>query len=644
MSGPPVISASDWDLFSREVLTKYFAAREHEVYFHSLKNMVDRRDFYARLIEAVTEILAFWDDALSLELLNCVIFRRRKMIENVSPGLAILDYLRKTNPQGVELLALTLPVTFGSLRNAYRDAAKKYHPDVGGANEAMKLVNLAYAEFHDVLSQWKEAPATRKAMEATADPIIGYMRFEVRSAADYLISLGVLLVSIHTDSWAVDRANAQVQLLREHGLLSSGLGQQAEFNGYFSHLIGKLSERLRIAGFARSARSVRGVKDSTREKIIIMHCCQAENLYRLKVIDEKRYREAKARFEKRRSGDESVNLDLARFRERGGFALLPYDVPFRGTPRKSGLVPIPKYFFYRIDHLSDDQRAEYFCAFGPAGPCNDVRQYLYTRMSSYMCSLIHAFSAEEAGVIERECEFLRKLFPQCTVNLDAVLGASRHLRQLDSTTRKKKLSLLQKLDTTERPQPGVIAISLSGEGGGDTHVRITPSQEYSSVVMASVERLEMALRTGSIRTTEERVKENDEWSQDIQLIRQLNSNDITARARDTLWNHRDESQTVIEAVKAHIEQLLDAGSKIAPQNLGQLQLGYWIDGMSAALVRLKRWDEALHWLELFFGLDSRYQDRLAASEREKMLRRLTRCKAELTKQGKSLGSRSTSSD
>jgi hypothetical protein len=86
---------------------------------------------------------------------------------------------------------------------------------------------------------------------------------------------------------------------------------------------------------------------------------------------------------------------------------------------------------------------------------------------------------------------------------------------------------------------------------------------------------------------------------------------------------------VVDAVKAHIEQLLDAGSKIAPQNVGQLQLGYWIDGISAALVRLKKWDEARHWLELFFGLDSRYQGRLAEGERQKMLKRLTRCNAQL---------------
>ena len=60
-----------------------------------------------------------------------------------------------------------------------------------------------------------------------------------------------------------------------------------------------------------------------------------------------------------------------------------------------------------------------------------------------------------------------------------------------------------------------------------------------------------------------------------------------------------------------------------------LQLGHWIEGISAALVKLKSWEEASHWLELFFGLEAQYQDRLDKSRRPKMLKRLERCKANL---------------
>ena len=47
----------------------------------------------------------------------------------------------------------------------------------------------------------------------------------------------------------------------------------------------------------------------------VMHPCQAENLFRLKIIDERQYRKAQPRFPEAQSQD----LDLTKFREEGGF-------------------------------------------------------------------------------------------------------------------------------------------------------------------------------------------------------------------------------------------------------------------------------------------------------------------------------------
>ena len=237
----------DSDQLSTEVLAKYFAAREHEVYFRSLKCKDDARNFYPQLVGALTELVTFFDDAASLELLDSVIFRSRKKLENVSQGLRILDYLRKANPRGVDLLGLNPPVTFDSLRAAYKKAAKRYHPDLGGSNEDMKLVNLAFTEFHDLISRWKAAPTTEKPTGATlacgshaASWDWDFCSVRIRSAADYLIWLGVVLVSVHTDSWAVDRAYTMVRSLREHGLLSSSLAKQVNFAHSFAFALIRL--------------------------------------------------------------------------------------------------------------------------------------------------------------------------------------------------------------------------------------------------------------------------------------------------------------------------------------------------------------------------------------------------------------------
>lgn len=650
----------DSDQLSNVVLASYFAAREHEVYLSSLRWMEDRRDFYPQFVRAAMQLLTFFDDAASLELLDSVIFRSRKKLENVSQGLSILDYLRKANPRGVELLGLNPPVTFDSLRSAYRKAALTYHPDRGGSNEDMKLVNLAFEEFHEVISQWKAAPTTEKPTGATlacgshaASRDWDFCSVRIRSAADYLNWLGAVLVSVHTDSWAVDKAYTMVRSLREHGLLSSSLAKQVNFAHSFAFALIRLAKMLRTASPVEEAEYVLDCASSLAEvcrsshlhltleraraknapdrfrklKPSVMHPCQAENLFRLKIIDERQYRKAQPRFPEAQSQD----LDLTKFREEGGFIHLSHDAPFTCEPRVKPLVPVPGLFFWdRINLLSDEQRAEYFRAFGPSGDRVSLKHYCYQRCTGYLCSLIHSYSEEEAEKIEHECEFLKRLFPDRAFYFDQVLGISKHIRQLDSATRKEKLCILRKLDTPKHPPIGPV-ITLRGTRVSDTHIRIEPRPEYLSVVMAPVHRLRIALHTGSIYTTEEELHEKAHWTHDINLIRELHRNSITARAWDAELHHRKEPEKIVEAFQPHIEQLLEAGRKIAPQNLGQLSPGYWIDGISAAFVKLKRWDEAKGWLELFFSIDSHYQEELPKSKREKMLKRLARCKAQLAK-------------
>ena len=117
-------------------------------------------------------------------------------------------------------------------------------------------------------------------------------------------------------------------------------------------------------------------------------------------------------------------------------------------------------------------------------------------------------------------------------------------------------------------------------------------------------------------------------NRDTRFIHLLNQTSVAARAHEAEWYHRQDSEKLVEAVIPYIRQLLKAGNKVAPQNVGHLGLWYHIDAVSAALVKLKRWEEGRCWLELFFGLNARHQEGLA-NDREKMLKRLERCKAKL---------------
>lgn len=290
MNAPLTVSSPDSDLLSNKALAAYFNAREQEVYFHSLRHVDDRRSFYPRIVAALDELLAFFDDAAKLELLDAWIFRHREKVEKIMKeaeqikekaektlqGSEILDCMKELNCRGFELLELNGPekfdsllAAFASLKAARNSVAFNYHPDRGGSNEDMRLVLEAHNQFHEIISRWRwtEAPgpespsecqAPKDSSEAPLGPTAGHpgFEFEIRSAMEYLNWLGAILVTVHTDIWAVDKAYCVLTSLSDHGLLSQRFTHDENFLGYFARPLFRLAERLHTAHLVAEARFV----------------------------------------------------------------------------------------------------------------------------------------------------------------------------------------------------------------------------------------------------------------------------------------------------------------------------------------------------------------------------------------------------
>jgi hypothetical protein len=63
----------------------------------------------------------------------------------------------------------------------------------------------------------------------------------------------------------------------------------------------------------------------------------------------------------------------------------------------------------------------------------------------------------------------------------------------------------------------------------------------------------------------------------------------------------------------------------------ELQLGFWVDRLTGALVRLGRFREAHEWLDCYFALPSRYRARAGPAEEDRLQKRLARCAKALQK-------------
>jgi curved DNA-binding protein CbpA len=58
-----------------------------------------------------------------------------------------------TKHDALKILGLTGLIEAELVKNAYREAARKYHPDMGGSVEMMQVVNEAYDTLRDIKSE-----------------------------------------------------------------------------------------------------------------------------------------------------------------------------------------------------------------------------------------------------------------------------------------------------------------------------------------------------------------------------------------------------------------------------------------------------------------------------------------------------------
>ena len=149
---------------------------------------------------------------------------------------------------------------------------------------------------------------------------------------------------------------------------------------------------------------------------------------------------------------------------------------------------------------------------------------------------------------------------------------------------------------------------------------------YLEKLFLPLDRLRLAERTGSPQTEEEVKREIGVWNHDLALIGQLRPAQVSAFEALNRW--KENPQQLVDVLTDHCEELLTVGKEIT--HTQELQIGYWINKLSAALVREKQWNTAEYWLSLFFSLPERYRQRSCESELLGMEKRLNRCRAMLS--------------
>ncbi|MEI8375610.1 MAG: hypothetical protein WCJ35_22545 [Planctomycetota bacterium] len=204
------------DYLSDELSTAFFDAREHEAYYRSLRTSVRprpidaRRAYYDTFRPVLLRLLALADDdgIVFLEHLITANIREEKRTPGAQARGCAVERVRRVEPKGMTILGNDAGRDPEHCRAAYRAAARRCHPDHGGAIEDMIAVNSAFEMLHRILVE-----------EAGAAPIAGEVdesrefSGDTRNASAYLWTVRQLLLGIALDEWAIEEATVYFEQL-----------------------------------------------------------------------------------------------------------------------------------------------------------------------------------------------------------------------------------------------------------------------------------------------------------------------------------------------------------------------------------------------------------------------------------------------
>ena len=605
-------------------LATYYRYLEAEAYDRGMKTMREHRDFRDEFLNRSNAVLLYERDPDARGQIALAIAREAAAFA-AAPTMVIGDSAaeaKSRDPQGYTLLDLTPPLTLENLRAAYRRAALAHHPDVGGDNETMRKINDAYELFSAVIRR----RVAQEMLAAGSQPIVA------NDVDSFFVRVRFGKLSMLLDDLAADAA------LDVYNTLSIA-SLEAQFRSW--DLVAKLCELLAACNRPDDAKRVLHdlgtlVEDGGKRELILgpiyrkasEACCdpkairfipnhdrQAGNLLRLGIIDQKRYdailkRVAEAE-EKASDQEEAFKKFAASYR----FLQLPMDPAVDSVPI-TGLVPSPDYYA-RVETMSDAQRREYARAFHGGAAALTVK-YLAVRMDALLrapfvgyCDL-NALLAE-LGALDTAPGMKPGLAALCKEAITVI----SFLASLPESQRAQRIAALKALDSVPGP---TITISPVGVGVGVSMPRpIRMNPAFTQFATGPMERIERYAKTGSEFTVEEQQESRRRWDE----TRAFHDSDLYKRARDATWKEKNP-----EAVVTAVSALCDAIYERAVQTRDDsLEIGYWTDKLTTALVKLQRFDDALRWIRRFDDAPKAMKERTAHGVVGALRKRGVRCEA-----------------
>lgn len=602
-------------------LAANFRYLEAQAYYDAFTSARDRRDFRDELLTRIRAILAYERDAAACKLIQNEITREAEAehvgahADQMDPALSA----RSRDPKGYVLLNLSGPLSFDSLRAAYRAAAKQHHPDVGGDTATMQQINNSYSLFNGMLRELstREAvsPFSVHAGSASVDQYFRTVHYkQLESYVDDLAADYAWEAYQEVDVVDIEQEFGGPELLSRLAKLMAAWSRPAEAQRVARDLQ-EVTERASVRGVNYAPiyrQTVEHCSDPKRIRFVPNHKRQARNLLRLGIIDQARFDTKIARIDSAEKAVSAGASEFAQFVERHAFLRLPMDPPADNTPITS-LVPAPGYYS-RVESLTPTQLREYSHAF-KGRDAHLALKYLPLRIDALVRASLIGYRDLKAIISElKTIDAISGLSQSAQFMCGEALKITTFLYGLSTSERDKRIALLIGLDGV----PGQRDVKIDVTEITTTRTRpILLTSGYSAFATAALERIERYIRSGSELNEQERDAESKLWTSS----NAFRNSAIYKRAQNATWARQKDSVEIV----ASVSDLCEAMYQRAAEGDLTLEIGYWTNTLTIHLVKLEKFLEAVRWIDRLEGLPEAIKRRTTGSVATSLKKRRLRC-------------------
>jgi hypothetical protein len=610
-------------------LAEYYRFLEAQAYDRGFKSVRERRDFRDEFLHRIDALLVYETDAnataqIQLEIDKEASFSTSGHLDTFDPA----EDAQCLDPRGFDLLSPPLPLTYDSLRTAYRAAAKMHHPDVGGDNVTMQRINDAYALFSALVRRSTAQAGTRETIEwPELRPITDFfcdVRFTKLAALvdDFASDAAFDTFGTITAQQYVGRYDAVHTLARLAEILaSSSRGEQAQ---EVLHILHEITDTLDSRGMNFGpiyASAVRTVESPKERRFVFNHTRQTNNALRLGIIDAKQRDVAAARIAKaeEKLSDEA---DLFETFVHGAHLLrLPMDISAEGVVSK-GLIPGPDYYS-RVETMSALQRDEYMRAFHGIAP-QLAAKYAAVRIDALLRSAFLGFEGTDALISELR-EFSKA--PGLKLGVRNLCGPAleilEFLKGLGPPEQAQRIRMLRDADSDPRQMAAVMTLDASG-----VHVSqprpIMANPSYMQFATGPIERIERFLTTGSEETSEETARRVIAQREEFEAMRAFNSSEVYEAAKSAIWAEQKDPILIATTSAALCEAMY---VRIGAKGDRWMDIGYWTNQLTINLMKLKRYNEVIEWINRVNTVPDPIKERMPRSTLDSMDKRRSRAES-----------------